>query len=177
MLRGHHNGEVYATGSGSWQDIASELGRFEPREVLVGGTAAAAESFLGFLRERLEALIEPMPEESFDPQRAAERVMQHFHVEDFEPAGLTDLPQTVQCLGGCWIIWNRPSRRLGALNHLQVYHQGQYMELDMIARRNLELCETHAHGREKRHAALGARPHPDGDGLAPAPPMAGAAAV
>lgn len=60
-------GEVYATGSGSWQDIASELGRFEPREVLVGGTAAAAESFLGFLRERLEALIEPMPEESFDP--------------------------------------------------------------------------------------------------------------
>ena len=31
---------------------------------------------------------------------------------------------------------------LAALNHLQVYHQGQYMELDLIARRNLELCET-----------------------------------
>lgn len=33
------------------------------------------------------------------------------------------------------------------------------MELDLIARRNLELCETHAHQGEEGHAAVGTRPH------------------
>ena len=136
-------GEVYATGSDNWQDIASELGRFVPREVLVGGIAAAADSFTSFLRERLEALIEPMPEESFDAQRAAERVIKYFHVEDFDVVGLTDLPQTVQCLGGLLDYLEQTQQAsLAALGRLQVYHQGQYMELDLIARRNLELCET-----------------------------------
>ena len=42
-------GEVYATGSDNWQDIASEFGRFAPREVLVGGIAASSGSFSAFL--------------------------------------------------------------------------------------------------------------------------------
>ena len=60
-----------------------------------------------------------MPEESFDPQRAAERVVQHFHIEDFDAAGLTDLPQTVQCLGGLLDYLEQTQQAsLGALNHL-----------------------------------------------------------
>ena len=58
-------GEVYATGSESWQHIFSELGRFGPREVLVGGMAVADATLLSFLKERLEALVEPMPEDCF----------------------------------------------------------------------------------------------------------------
>ena len=147
-------GEVYATGAENWQDIASELGRFAPREVLVGGTAATADSFHTFLREGLEALVEPLPEESFDAQRAAERVMQYFHVEDFDTAGLTDLPQTVQCLGGLLDYLEQTQKAsLAALSRLQVYHQGQFMELDMIARRNLELTET-MRTKEKRGTLL-----------------------
>ena len=136
-------GEIWATGSDNWQDIASELGRFGPREVLVGGAAASADVFLTFLKERLEALVEPMPDENFDTQKAAEHIRSHFHVEDFDAAGLTDLPQTIQCLGGLLSYLEQTQQAsLAALNHLQVYHQGQYMELDLIARRNLELCET-----------------------------------
>nr|WP_300183230.1 DNA mismatch repair protein MutS [uncultured Agathobaculum sp.] len=136
-------GEVYATGSGNWQEIASELGRFSPREVLVGGTAATADAFLTFLKERLEALIEPMPDECFEMQRAAEHIRGHFRIEDFDAAGLTDLPQTVQCLGGLLDYLEQTQQAsLAALSRLQVYHQGQFMELDLIARRNLELCET-----------------------------------
>ena len=50
-------GEVYATGSESWQHIFSELGRFGPREVLVGGMAVADATLLSFLKERLESLV------------------------------------------------------------------------------------------------------------------------
>lgn len=136
-------GEVYATGSNNWRDIAGELGRFSPREVLVGGGAGSAPPLTAFLKEKLESLIEPMPEESFEPQIAAERLKKHFHVEDFDAAGLAALPQTVQCIGGLLDYLEQTQQSsLAALNNLQVYHQGQYMELDLIARRNLELCET-----------------------------------
>nr|WP_297172429.1 DNA mismatch repair protein MutS [uncultured Agathobaculum sp.] len=136
-------GEVYATGSDNWQEIAGELGRFAPREVLVGGIAATALSFHEFLKERLEALVEPLPDVFFDAQRASEYIKAHFHVEDFEESGLADLPQTMQCLGGLLAHLEETQRAsLAALGRLQVYRQGQYMELDLIARRNLELCET-----------------------------------
>ena len=57
-------------------------------------------AFESFLKERLEALIEPMPEECFEAQRSAERIQEHFKVQDFDAVGLTDLPCTVRCLGG-----------------------------------------------------------------------------
>ena len=38
---------------------------------------------------------------------------------------------------------------LANINTLNVYRQGQYMELDMTARRNLELCETMRGGEKK----------------------------
>ncbi len=136
-------GSVYATGSDNWNDITSEFGRFAPREVLVGGGAISADGLQSFLKERLEALIEPMPEECFEAQRSAERIQEHFKVQDFDAAGLTALPCTVQCLGGLLDYLEQTQKAsLSSLNQLQVYHQGQYMELDLIARRNLELCET-----------------------------------
>lgn len=136
-------GDVYATGSSDWTDILSECGSFVPREVLVGGAAAGSNMLLSFLQDRLSALIEPMPEECFDAQQSAERVMHQFQIEDFGAAGLTDLPQTVQCLGGLLAYLEQTqAASLAGLNHLQVHHQGQYMEIDLIARRNLELCET-----------------------------------
>ena len=136
-------GEVYATGSGEWNEIANELGRFSPREVLVGGEATSSDALTAFLRDRLEALIEPMPIESFEAQRAAERLSAKFSVTDFDAVGLTDLPRTEQCIGGLLDYLEQTQQAsLAGLNHLQVYHQGQYMELDLIARRNLELCET-----------------------------------
>lgn len=136
-------GEVYATGSSDWNDIASELGRFAPREVLIGGEAATNDALQHFLTDRLEALVEPMPEDAFDMQGAAARIEARFGVTDLVAAGLDDLPLTTACLGGLLSYLEQTQQSsLANLNHLQVYLQGQYMELDLIARRNLELCET-----------------------------------
>lgn len=136
-------GEVYATGSSDWNDIASELGRFAPREVLIGGEAAANDALQHFLTDRLEALVEPMPEDAFDMQGAAARIEARFGVTDLVAAGLDDLPLTTACLGGLLSYLEQTQQSsLANLNYLQVYLQGQYMELDLIARRNLELCET-----------------------------------
>lgn len=136
-------GAVYATGAAEWRSIISELARFSPREVLVGGEAAASEPLVSFLKERLEALVEPMPEECFDAQRANERITTYLHPTERDAAALSELPQTACCLGGLLAYLEQTQKAsLAGLNRLDVYRQGQYMELDLNACRNLELCEN-----------------------------------
>ena len=83
--------------------IRRELEQQEGRADSIGAQIAER-------KERLEALIEPMSEECFEAQRSAERIQEHFKVQDFDAAGLTDLPCTVQCLGVCWITSSRRRR-------------------------------------------------------------------
>lgn len=80
-------GSVYATGSDNWNDITSEFGRFAPREVLVGGGAISGRRPSVLSEGTSEALIEPMPEECFEAQRSAERIQEHFKVQDFGRCG------------------------------------------------------------------------------------------
>ncbi|MCB6365459.1 DNA mismatch repair protein MutS [Intestinibacillus massiliensis] len=150
-------GEVFATaltGREMQRELLSELGRFVPREALVGGAAAANEEMLSFLRERLACNIEPMPEDAFEPSAARSRIEERFGTEDFDAAGLAGQPILVQSLGGLLAYLTETQKSsLANLNTLEVYRQSQYMELDLTARRNLELCET-MRTKEKRGTLL-----------------------
>lgn len=147
-------GEVYATATQSAGELFSEIGRFLPRETLLGGDAALDEALHAFLRERLESIYSPMPEEAFDLEESRAAVERCFGLSDFESAGLTENLIVLQALGGLLQYLNETQQSsLGSLNTLNVYQQGQYMELDLTARRNLELCET-MRAKEKRGSLL-----------------------
>ena len=161
-------GVVYATDTEEWVDVYNELARFSPREILAGGFAISYEEFRSFVAERLEeALVEPMEEECFDAEAAEERIRKYFHIEDFDAAGLRVMPFATRTLGGLldYLEKTQPAS-LAGLNDLRLYQQGQYMELDLNARRNLELCET-MRTKEKKgtllwvldqtHTAMGSR--------------------
>ena len=161
-------GVVYATDTEEWVDVYNELARFSPREILAGGFAISYEEFRSFVAERLEeALVEPMEEECFDAEAAGERIRKYFHIEDFDAAGLRVMPFATRTLGGLldYLEKTQPAS-LAGLNDLRLYQQGQYMELDLNARRNLELCET-MRTKEKKgtllwvldqtHTAMGSR--------------------
>ena len=161
-------GVVYATDTEEWVDVYNELARFSPREILAGGFAISFDEFRSFIAERLEeALVEPMEEECFDAEAAGERIRKYFHIEDFDAAGLRVMPFAARTLGGLldYLEKTQPAS-LAGLNDLRLYQQGQYMELDLNARRNLELCET-MRTKEKKgtllwvldqtHTAMGSR--------------------
>ena len=111
--------------------------------------------------------MEPMEEECFDAEAAGERIRKYFHIEDFDGAGLRVMPFAARTLGGLldYLEKTQPAS-LAGLNDLRLYQQGQYMELDLNARRNLELCET-MRTKEKKgtllwvldqtHTAMGSR--------------------
>lgn len=150
-------GEVFATeipGEKAGQELFSELGRFVPREVLLGGACIADQELLKFIEKRLEAIYSPLPEEAFDAAVAGECVRRQFHLESLESLGLTDFSAALCALGGLLTyLGETQGSSLANLNTLNVYQQGQYMELDLTARRNLELCET-MRGKEKRGSLL-----------------------
>lgn len=147
-------GEVFATACEERQDLYSELGRFMPREVLLGGSACFDDALQSFVAKRLEGIYSPLPEECFDVDKSAARIREQFRIQDFAAAGLEEQPFIVCCIGGLLHYLEETQKTsLPCLGKLEIYRRGQYMELDLSARRNLELCET-MRGKEKRGSLL-----------------------
>lgn len=150
-------GEVFATemsGKEALQQLNGELGRFVPREVLLGGGCTGHESLHVFIRERLNAIFSPLPDACFDPQRSLERVQARFQLENLEAVGLAEGSACLCVIGGLLAYLEETQKNsLSNINTLNVYRQNDYMELDITARRNLELCET-LRSKEKRGSLL-----------------------
>lgn len=147
-------GEVYATSTTTAGELLSEVGRFLPSETLLGGDAVTDASLQGFLKERVDSIFSPLDAQAFDAEQAYALVETHFGAQAIEANGLGENGIVVRVLGGLLHYLEETQKAsLGGLNTLNVYQQGQYMELDLTARRNLELCET-MRTKEKKGSLL-----------------------
>ncbi|MGI6030705.1 MAG: DNA mismatch repair protein MutS [Eubacteriales bacterium] len=130
--------------------LMNELGKFMPREVLACGQPQPSVEL--FARERLHALYEP------EKQPAALEEMRRRIREQFgrEPEELgVEQPALVQAVGGLLgYLQDTQKVDLRHLHQPSVYSQSQFMDLDMTARRNLELTET-MRSKEKKGSLLG----------------------
>lgn len=148
-------GEVSATAfSGrDWQEhLFNELGRFAPREAVLDTAAWEDVELREFLRLRLDCRCELGREEDFAPDRAMETARKQFRT------GLEDLPgeaeAAVRACGGLLIyLYETQKTDLSHLTAFRYYTGGEFMELDLTARRNLELTET-MRGKEKKGSLL-----------------------
>ncbi len=146
-------GTLYATelsGDELSQRTLTELGRFVPREAVLSPAAMAHEILPGFLRERLSCLLTAAEEKLFSEENAETRILAQFGARDLASLGLLDKPAAVRALGGLLSYLSDTQRgNLALLHDLNVYEFGKYMELDLTARRNLELCEALRDGGKK----------------------------
>ena len=148
-------GEMLATdmvGSDAVVYVMNELGRFLPRETLLNPSAAAEEQLSRFLREHIECGTECMQEETYAMDACMQQVRGHF--SNLEDNLLEDHP-TIVCAVGALLAYLTDTQKsdLANMDTLQIYHQGQYLELDLNARRNLELFET-MRTKEKKGSLL-----------------------
>lgn len=147
-------GEVFATGSADYRMALSEISRFSPREVLVGGDATESQELISFLQDKMNALVEPMSIGKTDDSAVYERIANYFSSDDLSASGLSNILCAQYCLNGMLLYLEETQKAsLANLNSLQVYRNDQYMELDLVARKNLELCET-IRSNEKRGSLL-----------------------
>ncbi len=145
-------GEVSATGfdGPGWREhVENELGRFSPREAILSQEAMEDKLLVSFLTQRLGCRAETGAAAAFDPDRAALAVERQFG-----PAH--DLPEgSVSQAAGALVAYLIDTQKtdLSHLSAVNYYTAGEFMELDLTARRNLELTET-LRGGEKKGSLL-----------------------
>ena len=133
--------------------VLNELGRFEPREVLLSPGADACPELRDFLAQRLSA----MPEISgtqFEYMPCAVLLCRQFGYADVDASGLGEDPAAV-CAVGALLQYLIETQKfdLSHINRLDLFAGGRYMELDWTTRRSLELTESLRSG-EKRGSLL-----------------------
>ena len=159
-------GAFYATTCRDARNVASELGRFSPSEVLRWGEGVEEEEISDALFRRLSCCVDEGKPEQFDLEAAAALLERHFG-KDLEALGLSSFPEAVTASGTLLqTLLTLQKNDLAHIRELQYYTSGKFMELDLDARRNLELTET-MRAKEKKgtllwvldktHTAMGGR--------------------
>ena len=159
-------GAFYLTLCSDAQSAASELGRFSPSEVLRYGADVDAEPIEDALFRRLNCCVDEGAAQLFQLDPASELLEQHFGA-DLAQLGIAGMPTAI-ISGGALLqtLLNLQKNDLSHIRTLQYYTTGKFMELDLDARRNLELTET-MRSKEKKgtllwvldktHTAMGGR--------------------
>jgi DNA mismatch repair protein MutS len=155
-------GDFLATSSDSRESIADEVSRFDPAEAVVGPAAP-----VDLLPE--DCMVTPYDERAFDRERAGEKLSAYFRNPDALLAGDAEIRACGAVLsyaeyvrggahegergdpddGGDATDEPVDGDRLEYLTHLTRYDPREYLLLDAVALRSLELFEPRAvHGRE-----------------------------
>ena len=141
------------TGAQRLTGLINELGRFAPAEAVMNAAAYDDPALTAALEERFSCRRERLAEGRFDVSDAEKKVRMQFG-----EAALRDLPRNesapLLALGGLLTyLYETQKTDVKQLDKLEWYRTGQFMELDLTARRNLELTET-LRGKEKKGSLL-----------------------
>ena len=146
-------GAFFATVCADAASAISELGRFAPSEIIRFGEGTQGEEFNAALFQRLNCCVNEGRPEQFDLSASEELLQRHFE-QTLAQLGIAGLPPVVIACGTLLqTLLTLQKNDLKHINQLQFYTTGRFMELDIDARRNLELVET-MRGKEKKGSLL-----------------------
>ena len=146
-------GEVFCTcidGDEISQRIETELAIYQPSEVILNRSAEECGSVAAFLRERFGTYVTDGVKRLFDYTRSLEAVRRIYG----DDADRLSTPELIMAVGAS-IAYIKETQKtdITFTRELNIYSKGQYLELDINTRRNLELTET-MRGKEKRGTLL-----------------------
>ena len=144
-------GHVAATsfeGEHRMTQLIGELGAYAPREIVLNMSSAEIPLVAEFLTDRLQAVLNQNQDFRFEAEAASERVHAHFVNLPGEFENIYD--PALRAAGGLLsYVEETQKNNLGNLGALNYYKNGQYLEIDVNTRRNLELCETMRRAEKK----------------------------
>ncbi len=149
-------GEAHITelsGSDMYNELQNEIMRFSPSEILID--AKLKDKIANFLEEKITATISVRENRCFDTQITESLLCQNFGVISPENIGIENGSISQSVLGAV-IDYLHENGKTGtiAIKTVNVYTSAQFMQLDVTAVRNLELCET-MRTKSKRGSLLG----------------------
>ena len=149
-------GEAHITelsGDDMYSDIQNEIMRFSPSEILID--AKLKDKISNFLEEKITAAISVREDTCFNTNITEQALCQNFGVISPENIGI-EAGSVSQSVLGAVIDYLQENGKTGtiAIKNVNVYTSAQFMQLDVTAARNLELCET-MRTKSKRGSLLG----------------------
>ncbi len=135
-------GAFFATSCADADAAMAELGRFAPTEVTRGGSGVVTPAFDDCLLRRLGCCVNEEKPGQFTMEQAEFALEQHFccEVANLGIGGMR--PVIIACGILLKTIASLQRSSLSHIRKLEYYNTGKFMELDLDARRNLELTET-----------------------------------
>ena len=149
---GELSAAFFPAGAEGEERLYNELGRIGPREAMLSDGAYSDTALVDFLTQKLDCRCENGGEARFRADTARAAAEQQF------TSGLEAVPQgaegAIQAAGGLLsYLYETQKTDLSHITTLTWLAAGQYMELDLTARRNLELTET-LRTKEKKGSLL-----------------------
>jgi len=148
-------GEIRATsfdGPTAPDRLVNELARFSPKEAVLDIPAAKNSAISRYLVQNKSCLYQT-DTERFALHLAEEQVTRQFG-KPLAELKIADVPEVVSAVGAALAYLSDTQKRdLAHINTLHYYENGQFMELDLHTRRNLELTES-LRNREKKGSLL-----------------------
>ena len=132
--------------------LQNELGTYAPREIIWNGSLDAEPELKAYCIQTLHAVVSEMQTSRFERTQAENLILRQFKKTPAE-LGL-DAEGMCEAVGAL-LNYTEETQKCDTsyVKELNVYADGQYMELDLNTRRNLELCET-MRTKEKRGTLL-----------------------
>ncbi len=147
--------QVYATsfsGDNMLNHLKNEIGTYAPSEVIFNVGLSKSPEMASFLHERSKALISENQPHRFEYADALRRIEEQFGSSAFEKV-CGD--RNVTCAVGALLDYIKETQKgdISYIKELNVYGDGQFLEMDINTRRNLELIET-MRSKEKKGSLL-----------------------
>ncbi len=148
-------GDVNATvlkGNGLDNRIITESEAYSPREIIINEPISEHPLLQTYFRERLHAVINDTRADDFLLEKAELAVKRRFGRTVIGKE--TDSPAVTSAIGALvsYIAENQKSDA-SYFKNLNIYTDGQFLEIDPSTRRNLEICET-MRTKEKKGSLL-----------------------
>ena len=148
-------GQVFATsfgGDGIDNRLKNELGTYAPSEIVVNLSAKRLGDTEDFIRTRVGAMLTDNRPSDFEYEASVASVSEQFSAQMRD--GLMENRALVCSLGGLLsYIKETQKSDISYIKDLNIYSEGQFMEMDINTRRNLELTET-MRSKEKKGSLL-----------------------
>lgn len=134
--------------------LKNELGKINPREILVGGDTVKFKELARFIKDKLSCGVELINDDKFDYELCKQITESRFGNRVIDELEEKHYYTTVSA-SGALLDYLKITQKNGLerLREFVVYTDNQYMALDYNTRRNLELLET-MRNKEKRGSLL-----------------------
>lgn len=123
--------------------LLSELARYSPSELLIGGEVDKLKPIVSFIKDRMKASVEMLEDDYYDHGNAEKAVLEHYKKTDLESVGLDRATGITNSIGA--LLRYLKETQMTGLERIalpELYGENRYMRIDFNTKRNLELTET-----------------------------------